>query len=108
MIVIPMLLLSSCTKSYFSRAELGFDSFPKNPVSPERAVKLAEPYLDNTFKVKTDDSVLMALAKPKIWVTLKGKYYYIVKDSTNEINIDYYLYKAVKVNKNTGEVIPPK
>jgi hypothetical protein len=85
------------------------EEFPKNPISPEQAIKRAEPYLDRTYELRKQGSRLHRQDKDAtVHVSLKGNYYYIVKESYPAIYIDFYLPHAVKVHKVTGDIIPPR
>ena len=83
----------------------GFD------ITPERAVELAQPHLEKSYELRRqhfEPNGRSANPKPPSdHVTLKGDTYYIVRDNYPAIKTSSYLYCAVKVNANTGEVTPP-
>ena len=108
LLLISVFLLSSCEKSYWSGLNESYDSFPDNPVSPQQAVKLAQPYLDKTFRLRSNMAQRLSNGKLSDIVTLEGDYYYIVRDNFASYSPDFYRKHAVKVNKKTGKVIPPK
>jgi hypothetical protein len=108
LLAIPMLLLTSCGKTYIARSSEGYASFPGNTISPEQAVKLADPYLDKTFELRAAKRQGVSPRKPTVWVTLKGQYYHIVKDNYPAYNRGFYLHHAVKVDKDTGDMIAPE
>ncbi|MDD5488588.1 MAG: hypothetical protein PHH49_06485 [Candidatus Omnitrophica bacterium] len=90
----------------------GYSKFSKdNNISQEEAIKLAEPYLDLSFSLrkKSRDSRYNSAGDDmaQIWTFLRGDYYYITKDNYYYKTEDAYFQYAVKVHKDTGEVIPP-
>lgn len=82
----------------------GFD------ISPERAVELAQPYLEKSFELRRqhiEPNRRSDSNPPFDHVNLKGDMYYIVRDNYPAIKASFYLRYAVRVNANTGEVTPP-
>ena len=89
-----------------------FDNFPENPVSVEEAINKAKPYLDKYFELRMEERTAYKNVgtKPTVHVTLKGNYYYIVKDNYPSYAPypDFYLEHAVLVSKKNGEVKLPE
>ena len=107
--LISFIIVSSCvTTTYSGNSHIGYSNFPSNNISPEEAIEIAKPYLDKTFELRTEGRKEKSEKEPIIHVTLKGRYYYIVKDNYPAKYIGFYLSHSAKVNKKTGEVLPPK
>jgi len=94
------------TKYYFSNVNKGFARFPKSNVSIEQAIRIAEPYLNQSYKMRLSlrKWPLQASSPPIIYVTLLDPYYYIVKEDYPYQYREAYLEFAVKVNRNNGQV----
>jgi len=102
-----ILLVSGCaTKYYFSNVNKGFAGFPQSPISIEQAISLAEPYLNQSYKLRLSlrKWPLQSNSQPIIYVTLLHQYYYIVKEDYPYQYREAYLEYAVKVNRETGKV----
>ena len=110
LLIATCLLCCSCKreKVYFGSTGGGFEDFPPNPISVQDAIKLADPYLDKTFELRIASREHVSDKEASLWITLKGDYYYLVKDNYPSYTPGFYLNYAVKINKDTGEVIPPK
>lgn len=104
------LLVIGCTPYHFGSYPEGAARFPDQPVSVIEAVEKAEPYLDESFRLrqKGRDQYDWPTWDPTLTVTLKGGYYYIVKDNYPYIYHSAYRAHAVKVHSKTGKLIPPK
>jgi len=112
LIVLGVVLVSSvgCARTICLGSEWGgFNGFPDNPVSVSEAIAKAEPYLDKTFALRSSATGNRnAAEEPVVFVTLRGDYYYIVKDNYPSYSPGFYLHHAVRVHKTTGRLIPPK
>lgn len=88
----------------------GYQNVEGAKIQPNTAIELAKEYLNKSFELrKANIDVSRNNDKePAIFVTLKDDYYYIVKENYPAKSIYFYLDYAVKVHKDTGEVIPPK
>lgn len=110
-LLIICFLLAGCTpKIYSGTDETGFAHFPKNnKISPEKALELAEPYLEFSYKLRKENrpAEYNPTTPPVKYVILKEKSYYITKDNYNSKLVTFYLTHAVKVDKDTGEVTKP-
>ncbi len=106
--VIVFFLASCASVEYFSHSEKGFDDAPKTKVTIQKALSIAEPYLDITFQLRKEAMVRSTEKEPIIWVSLKGGWYYFVKDNYPSYTPGFYLKHAVKVNSDTGELVEPK
>lgn len=107
-IVIGVLTIGciGCESIYTGTTETGLAHFPKNnKISVEKAVELANPYLDESYKLR--QSRRSGNYPPNLptstYVILKGNFYYITKDYWHHKAADFYLHNSVKVNKDTGE-----
>lgn len=107
LLLISMTLPYGCaTKYYFSNVNQGFSGFPKSKVSIEKAIQIAEPYLNQSYKMRLSMRKwpLKSNSPPIIYVTLLDQYYYIVKEDYPYQYREAYLEFAVKVNRNNGHV----
>jgi len=109
MFIATNLFFNGCNnkKIYSGSDYSGFDDFPPNPISVQDAIRLAEPHLGKTFELRSAKREYISDKEPVLWVTLKGNCYYLVKDNYPSYTPGFYLHHAVKINKNTGEVMPP-
>lgn len=91
---------------YYGNEEIGYEDFPRMPVSVERAIMIARPHLKSSMvgraklRPRTSSS-----QKPIIQVTLAGLSYFIIKDQFPSPLAPTI--KAVRVDANTGQVITP-
>lgn len=112
-LVIGSIILYGCFSSnngseYSGIYPNGTSNFPSNPVSIDDAVREAKPYLNTTFELRKTMITHRANSELFIWVTLKGRYYYIVLDNYPSYSPGFYLHHAVKIDKENGAVIPPQ
>ena len=101
------LLAGGCaTKSYFSNVNQGFAGFPPSKISIDDAIRIAQPYLNQSYKLRLSlrKWPLQPSSPPLIYVTLMDQYYYVVKEDYPYQYREAYLEFAVKVNRNTGKV----
>jgi hypothetical protein len=105
-----MATLAGCEPQSVGRSLSGYKNIQGAKIQPQKAVELAGPYLDKTFELRLQDSELTRRKEiePIIYVTLKNDEYYIVKDNYPAKSVYFYPKHAVKVNINTGNVIPPQ
>ena len=106
-VLIAAVLVCGCGKAYHGNGWAGFEGFPENNISPQQAVRIAEPYLDETFELRARNRRHVSDREPEVHVMLEGKYYYVVKDNYPSYTPGLYLWHAVKVHKDTGDVSPP-
>ena len=112
-IIVFIFLISSligCKSIPVGSSYSGYENVIRAKIQLEEAVKLAKPYLDRTFELRKLHSDLSRSEdkEPGIFVTLKNRYYYIVKENHPAKSVNFYLDHAVKVHINSGEIIPPK
>ena len=111
-ILLELVVISSagCARTIYWGSEWGgFDGCPVNPVSVSEAIAKARPYLDETFALRSSTREHRNRAQqPVIHVTLRGKYYYIVRDNYPSYSPGFYLHHAVRVHKTTGQLIAPR
>lgn len=94
---------------YLGNTSKGFWSDAYAPVSPNDAYYKAEPHLEATWKARCQEVHQQDgwCKKPPLdHMVQKGDYYYITRTSMTYEKKSEYLKYAVKVNKDTGEVIP--
>lgn len=106
MAIVTVSLSGCANRYYFSNVNRGFAGFPKSEVSIEQAIRLAEPYLSQSYKMRLSlrKWPLQSNSPPIIYVTLLDQNYYIVKEDYPYQYREAYLEFAVKVNKTTGKV----
>jgi hypothetical protein len=107
-IALIAIFLVSCGTYHVGSSHNGFSDFPENNISVYKAISLAEKYLDKTFELRKANRSSQFNDEPAIWVTLRGNYYHIVKDNYPSYSPGFYEKHAVRINKSTGEVYPPK
>lgn len=103
-------ILSGCTGKIYTGNEIsGFSRFPENTISVHQALKLAEPYLPLTFKLRSEGRNWPSPEerKPIVSVVLKGNFYYVVLENYPFKLAEDYMDNAVKVHKETGAVVKP-
>ena len=78
-------------------------------MSIEQAIDMATPYLDESFRIMSKNREFISGGDNAPWIHVieEGRYYLITKDNYPYKYFDPYIKAAVKVNKYTGEVIPP-
>jgi hypothetical protein len=85
----------------------------ENKISPAKALELAKPHLQKSWELGCKSH-----SDPKHWcvtranraivhIVQKGNYYYLRKTSYPYKTFTAYLYHAVKVHVNSGQVTPP-
>ena len=79
-------------------------------VSPEEAFKLAGPWLEETYRLRSEGKVNRAGSERPLTdtIVLRGNWYYVSRDNYPFKTIEAYRYHAVKVHIKTGEVIRPQ
>lgn len=109
LLLLMMIFISGCSAVTVGNSFSEYKILEGVKIQPERAVELAGPYLDKSFHLRTKNRPPRMLSdrKPYINVMLKGNYYYVVKDNYPAIPTSFYLPHAVKVHKQSGEVIEP-
>ncbi len=84
---------------------------PDNKIGITEAVKLADPYLDESYEMRIRDGSSLTrtgTSKTVLRATQDGPYYYIAKDDfTSQAPLKHNRY-AVRVHAQTGEVRPPR
>lgn len=109
-IIIFASILAGCEPQSMGSSLSGYKNNPGATIQPQKAVELASPYLDKTFELRQRNSDLTRKkdVEPIIHVTLKDDEYYIVKENYPGKSVYFYLEHAVKVNINSGNVVPPQ
>lgn len=105
-IFVLMSIQGCATKYYFSNVNKGFLGFPHSTISIDKAIQIAQPYLNQSYKLRMSlrKWPLQSSSPPIIYVTLLDQYYYIVKEDYPYQYREAYLEFAVKVNRNSGQV----
>lgn len=100
------LLLSCAPMHYFSNVKQGFQDFPPTPIDVSQAIRLAQPFLDESYKMRLSlrKWPLETSQTPLVYVSLVNDYYYIVKEDYPYKFREAYLEFAVRIHKETGEV----
>jgi len=97
---------------YLGNEEDGIDIYKNSIISVDDALNLAEPYLSQTYTTRTERGENTcsgdSFDSPKTHVILKGNYYYLVKDACKDEKADFYMSDAVKVHKETGNIVISK
>jgi len=106
-VLLACVLFGGCAKSYFGSDWAGYDRFPAKRISPQEAISRAEPWLDQTFALRSSGRGGVSDKEPVVHLTLQGNFYYVVKDNYPSYSPGFYLRHAVKVHKDTGAVVPP-
>lgn len=109
-LIIFAMFLTGCEPQSMGSSLSGYKIIPGAKIQPQEAVGLASPYLDKTFELRQWNSELIRKkdVEPIIYVTLKDDEYYIVKENYPAVSVYFYLKHAVKVNINSGAVVPPQ
>ena len=103
------LISGGCQTARFGIYPDHLAEFPERPISPQEAVRAAQPFLDQSYALFRESSRdLSDSGEPRIHVRLKGKYYYVVKHNGVSMNANYGFDHAVRVHATTGVVDPPK
>jgi len=78
-------------------------------IEPDEAYRRSKIYLEKTFELRQKSrSIKLDFDRKKIdYIVLKGGWYFIVRDTYPAKKLSFYLDYAVKINKNTGELILP-
>ncbi len=102
--------LSGCAKpEYLGNSAKGFWSNQAAPYGPNDAFNKAMPFLDATWKARCEKVRHHDewCEKPPIdHMMRQGDFYYVTRTSYPYKTTEAYLEYAVKVNAQTGEVIP--
>ncbi len=108
-ILFLLLFLQGCSSVSLGNSRVGFDTVEGVAIQPADAVEIARPFLDESYRLRIESSSLPRdTEKVSIWVSLRGSYYFIVKESYPAKELSFYLDNAVRVHKQTGEIIEPK
>jgi len=109
-IVIILLVLLGCEKEkfYIGSTNSGFDNFPKTEIKIKEVLELSKPFLDKTYELRLKNRRHKSLKDPVIWITLKGQWFYVVKDNYPSHSANFYLKHAVRINSKTGKIIEPE
>jgi hypothetical protein len=101
--------IAGCGSVHYGTYPDGLTGFPELPISADKAVEAAQPYLDKTFALcRASRGSNWPESEPRIRVMLEGKTYKVLKDNYPSMNAHYGFDHAVKVDAETGEVTPPK
>ena len=105
-----LIALTGCEPVSVGSSYSGYKNVQGAKIQPSEAVELAKSYLDKTFELRKSnrESPRREDREPHIFITLKDGYYFIVKESYPAKSVYFYLDHAVKVHKDTGEIIPPE
>ena len=87
-----------------------YEPVPGMSVAPEEALELAQPYLDWSYQLRLQNRSdrMRSDRPPTDHISIKGEWYYIVRDNYPAIFAKFYLPHAVRVHGETGQVLPPE
>jgi len=106
-----VIFVASCgQKTYLGSSETGFEHFPKdNNISPYTAFELANPFVEYSYNLrkKNRSKEFNIKGVPVDYVVLKGSLYYVTRDTYKSKKPSFYISYAIKVNKDTGQIIKP-
>lgn len=80
-------------------------------ITPDKALELASPHLDRCFELRQSnrsEDMNNPAKDPVDRIYVQGDWYYVCRDSYPAKYIQFYIPHSVRVNGNTGEVIPPE
>ena len=103
-------VVGGCTPVHIGTYPGDLTRFPDRPVSPDKAVEAAQPFLDQSFALcrALRGSDWPEQSNPRISVKLEGSQYKVLKDNYPYKSYSEYRFShAVLVNAETGEVTPP-
>lgn len=103
-----MFILSCETTMYAGNSTRGYSFFPQYRVTPEQAVKLAEPYLDRTYELRLKNRKSVMNGPLEVMVVVRGEWYYVSKDNYPYKTLEAYRIHAVRVHVMTGEIVAPE
>ena len=100
-----MIFLGNSDAGFKSSSSLELEA----KIEPDEAYSRSKIYLEKIFKLRQKiRSKKCDFDRKKIdYIVLKGDWYFIVRDTYPAKNLSFYLDYAVKINKNTGELILP-
>jgi hypothetical protein len=104
-LILVSVLCGCASTHYFSNVNRGFSEFPPSPITIEQAIRIARPYLNQSYKMRLSMRKwpLKSSSPPIIYVSLIDQYYYVVKEDYPYQFREAYLEYAVKINRNTGK-----
>jgi hypothetical protein len=109
LIFIATLFTCSCaTTEYAGNSSSGYLRFAQYRITPEQAVKLAEPYIDKTYELRLQNRHSIMKGPLQVTVVVRGDWYYVSRDNYPYKTIEAYRYHAVRVHVQTGEVREPE
>jgi hypothetical protein len=96
--------------TWVGNSDDGFAPQPGREISPERALELAGPWLDDSFELRGGGRPGRAkmFDKPIDYIVLQGNWYHVSRDNYPYKTIYAYRNHSVRVHSRTGRVIPPK
>ena len=107
-LLIISIILAGCSGAIsINKTDKGYEYIKNAKIQPDKAIKLAEPYLDKIFEIrsKNRDWPSVKERQPIIHIVLKGNYYYVTKENYPAKDIYFYMRNAVKIHKNRGKII---
>ena len=109
LLLLTCLCFSGCQPVFLGPDRAGrYVELNKNPITPEKALAIAEPYLHERFQLRLSQS-WHPDQEPVDYVFLKGNWYYIDRDNYPYKFVDEnYWNSVVKVHKITGQVVEVK
>ncbi len=109
LILSPVIFILSCSEvKFIGDSRSGYIKDLSFKITPEKAVELAEPYLDLSYKIRLSKRSGTHDGPLNDYVVQKGKWYYVTRDNYPYKYIGAYKNHAVRVNVNSGMIIPPE
>ncbi len=100
--------LCSANPVFIGSSTYGFKIIGEYPIKPSEAYEAAKPYLEQSYTLRNRGR---NFPKDRLnmndYMLFKGGYFYISRDNYPYKSYWAYLKHAVKVNADTGRVIPP-
>ncbi len=105
--LLTFLCFSGCQAVFLGPDSTGsYIELENNPITPEKALSLAEPYLHKHYQLQLSNGIWKPKGEPEDWVFLKGNWYYIERDNyPYKDTFQYYRNSTIKVHKITGEIV---
>jgi hypothetical protein len=102
-----LVIMSGCASPEMVSAS--DESTARAKISPAQAMKLASPHLEAVFKLRCESRLDKSWCKKPAGdqILLLGEHYHIARESYPYKTINAYIEPAIRIHKETGEVILP-
>ena len=115
--LLSVMALAGCSNGPSLRTVVVDEAVPEMKITPSEALELARPHLDGAFdqiierREPSEDSGRLPYTRegePITRIMIQGEWYHISQTNIISKNLQSYLYGAVRVHGQTGEVVPPE